>query len=68
MFLSAGVDWAGSPIAGDKGSTSMSLAQDEVLLVERDDPARVSLSFMDFHIFLKKSTQENTTHGTGLGK
>ena len=43
-FLSTGADRDNAPIAGDDTSTSMSvLAQDEELLVERNDIARLSL-------------------------
>ena len=62
-----GADWDGALTVGGEGSTSMSvLAQDEELLVERNDITRLSLP-MILLIFLQ-NRQNNTTRGTRLEK
>jgi len=57
-FLSTGADRDDAPIAGDDGSTSMSmLAQDKELLIEQNDIARLSLPVMLLIFLQNRETQ-----------
>ena len=59
MFLSVGADRDGAPTVGDDGLTSMLvLAQDEELLVEQNDIARLNLPAI-LLIFLKNREKQD---------
>ena len=63
-FFSMGADRDGAPIAGDKGSTSMSvLARDKELLVERNDIARLSLPAILLIFLQNRQKQHNSWNG-----